>query len=134
MFEINALEFMEMLKIEKNNNDKSSNKKWDKSCPIWVFLGQNFTKIFSYLKSAPSNLSNCKFCEGTKMPKFGTKNTLFRYFWARILKSYCHISNQHPEICQIAKFPEKTKITKFATKNALFGYFQNRILKNYSHV
>ena len=57
------------------------------------------------------------------MPKFGTKNTLFRYFWARILKSYCHISNQHPEICQIAKFPEKTKITKFGTKNALFGYF-----------
>ena len=25
------------------------------------------------------------------MPKFGTKNALFGYFWARILKNCCHI-------------------------------------------
>ena len=26
-----------------------------------------------------------------KMSKFGTKNALFGYFWARILKNYCEI-------------------------------------------
>ena len=34
------------------------------------------------------------------MPKFGTKNALFAYFWARILKTYCHIWNQYPRKCQ----------------------------------
>ena len=55
------------------------------------------------------------------MSKFGTKNALFGYFWARILKNYFHISNQHPQICLIAKFLEKVKMPKFGTKNALFG-------------
>ena len=32
-----------------------------------------------------------KFCERVKMTKFGTKNTLFEYFWAGNLKNYCHI-------------------------------------------
>ena len=31
-----------------------------------------------------------KFWKTIKMPKFGTKNALFRYFWAGILKQYCH--------------------------------------------
>ena len=34
------------------------------------------------------------------MLKFGTKNALFEYFWTRILKNYCHICNQHLQICQ----------------------------------
>ena len=29
IFEINALEFIQISKIEQNNNDNSSNKKWD---------------------------------------------------------------------------------------------------------
>ena len=32
-----------------------------------------------------------KFCEKTEMPKFGPKNALFGYFWARNLKNYCHM-------------------------------------------
>ena len=72
-----------------------------------------------------------KFCKKTKIPKFRTKNALFGYFWAKILKHYCHIWNQHPQICQIAKFREKTKMPKFGIKNALFGYFWARILENY---
>ena len=44
------------------------------------------------------------------MTKFGTKNTLFRYFWASILKNYCHISNQHPQICLFSKFHKKAKM------------------------
>ena len=68
------------------------------------------------------------------MPKFGIKTVLFGYFGGRILKKYCHISNQHPQICQIATFPKETKMPKFGTKNALFGYSWGRILKNYCHI
>ena len=72
------------------------------------------------------------------MPKFGTKNDLFRKFWVGIRKRYCHISDQQTQICLIVKFYEKTKIPKFGVKNdlnknalmvflnkkkVLFGYF-----------
>ena len=30
---------------------------WDKKCLSWVFWGQNYKKLLSYLKSTPSNLS-----------------------------------------------------------------------------
>ena len=59
------------------------------------------------------------------MPKFGTKNAVFGYFWTRILKIYyCHILNQHPKICLFAKFHEKTKMPKL---NALFRYFRPKM-------
>ena len=58
---------------------------------------------------------------------FLTKNALFRCFWARILKNYCHIWYPYPQICLFAKFQEKTKMPKLGTKNALFGYFWARI-------
>ena len=99
-----------------------------------VFLGWNLKKLLPYLKSTPSNLSDCKFREKTKMSQFGTKNASLGYFWAGIWKKYCHIWNQHPRLCLIAKFYKKTKIPKFGTKNALFGYFWTRILKNYCHI
>ena len=63
------------------------------------------------------------------MSKFVTKNALFGYFWARILKNYCHVSNQHPQICLNAKFREKIKIPKSGTKNALFRYVWARAFK-----
>ena len=98
----------------------------------------------SYLKSAPSNLSICKIWQKTKMPKFGTKNALFGYFWARILKNYCHIWNQHLRISVIAKFCEETKMPKFGTKNDLLGIFDQEcviwvflgknVLKDYCHI
>ena len=51
------------------------------------------------------------------------KSALFGYFWARILKRYCHISNHHPQICIFQKFREKTKMPNFGTKSALMGIF-----------
>ena len=63
----------------------------------------------------------------TKTPKFGIKNALFGYFWARISKNYCHIWNQLPRICLIAKFLRKAKMPKCGIKNALFGYFWPKI-------
>ena len=61
------------------------------------------------------------------MPKFGTKNALFAYFWVGILKQYCHISNQHFRICLIATFRGKTKMPKFGTKNVLLGIFEKKM-------
>ena len=55
------------------------------------------------------------------MSKLVTKNALFEHFWASILKKYCQILNQHPQICLIVKFgKEKPKMSKFGTKNTLF--------------
>ena len=85
--------------------------------------------------SAPWKLSKiciiAKYVEETKTPKFVTKNALFEYFRARILKNYCLIWNQHPQIRQIGKFRKKTKLPKFGTKNVLFRYFWAILLKNY---
>ena len=50
------------------------------------------------------------------------------------LKNYCHIWNQHLQICLFAKFYEKTKMTKLGSTNALSGYFWATILENYCHI
>ena len=60
------------------------------------------------------------------MSTFGTKNALFGYCLARILKRFCRIWNQDPQICQIAKFCEKAKLPIFRTTNALFWDFWAR--------
>ena len=51
------------------------------------------------------------------MPKFGNKNVLLGYSWPKILKSYCDILNQGPQICQNLKFFEITETLKFGTKD-----------------
>ena len=68
------------------------------------------------------------------MPKFGTKNALFGYFLAEILKSFFRILNQHHQVCKISKFFEETKMPKFGTKNDLFGYFSAEILKSFCRI
>ena len=107
----------------------------------WAGIWKQFCHIWN---QHPRICLIAKFRGKTKIPKFVTKNALFGYFWpkmpylcvfwARILKNYIHVWNQHPQICLTAKFCEKTKIPKFETKNALFGYFWARILKNYCHI
>ena len=86
---------------------------WKQYCHIWnhhprirlVFsrfldLGGNLGSSYPTILVYPRICRIAKFCERTKMLKFGTKNALFGYSWARILKSYCHSWNQHPQICQ----------------------------------
>ena len=68
--------------------------------PYLGIFGLDFKKLLSCLISAPSNLSNCKILQKNKNPEIWDQNTLFGYFWAIILKNYCHICNQHPQICQ----------------------------------
>ena len=47
----------------------------------------NLKMLLVYLKSVPSKFSTSKIRCKSKMPKCGTKNVLFGYFWARILIS-----------------------------------------------
>ena len=78
---------------------------WKQFCHIWSQL--------------PRIYLIAKFRGKTKMPKFWTKNDLFGYFWPKMLKylgifgleSYCHIWNQHPQICLIAKLVENESLT-----------------------
>ena len=76
----------------------------------------------------------CHICVRIIIHKFGTKNTLFAYFWVAILRNYCHIWNQRSGICLIAKFRVRTKMPKTTFKNALFGCFWARTLKHYCHI
>ena len=67
---------------------------------------QNFTKE----KQKYLNL-------GPKMPDFGILGLEFEW------KQYCHIWNQHPQICLIAKFCEKKSKLNLRPKMPYMGYF-----------
>ena len=96
--------------------------------PYWVFLTMN--DLFGYIwNQHPQICIHAEFFKKTKMPKVWSKNALFGYFWARVLKNCCHNWNQHPHFFQIGKFCRKSKMPKFGSKNALFGLFWARILK-----
>ena len=75
--------------------------------PLNFSICQNLKKPLSYLKSRPSNLPSCKVWCKIKIFKFRTENVWFAYFSLGILKSYCHIWNQHPRTCLFAKFCKK---------------------------
>ena len=53
---------------------------------IYVFLGWDFERILSYLKSAPSNLFNCKILR-KKLPNFWTKMPYLGIFAHKISKA-----------------------------------------------
>ena len=92
---------------------------------VWL---QNFVKKQKCLYLEP------------KMPFFGfiflTQNALFGYLGQEFKKNYCHIWNQHPQMCLFAKFHQKkkTKMPTFGTKNAWFGYFWTGIWKQFCHI
>ena len=65
-----------------------------------------------------------------EMPKFRTKNVLFRYIWAWILKNYWHIWNQRPRTCHKRTFNSYSefwyrvwKCLNFGPKMLYFGIF-----------
>ena len=116
----------------------------DQKCLVWAFFTKKpysdifaleFEKNYCHIwNQHPQILVMRKVCEKTKIPKLGSKNALFWYFWGRTLKSYSHIWNRHRWIRIIAKFCEETKMPKVGTKNALFGYFWTGIWKQYCHI
>ena len=56
------------------------------------------------------------------------KSALFAYFWARILKKYCHIWNQHLQIIIIVKFSKKQKCLNLRPKMPHLGIFDQKCL------
>ena len=49
---------------------------------------------------------------------------IWEFYCKNVIKNYCHIWNQHPQICQVPNFYEKIKWPKFATKNVLLGIYR----------
>ena len=110
---------------------------WDQKCLIWVFWSNTFKKNCCHVwNQHPQIFLIAKFCEKTKTPKFGIKNTIFGYFWLKIL--YLVIFGLEFEknifIFEISVLVQIQKIFKFETKNALFGCFWSIILKRYCHI
>ena len=58
------------------------------------------------------------------MAKFVTKNALFGYFWARLLKSHVVFEINTLKSVKLLNFVKKKKIkkAKYGKKSALFGY------------
>ena len=54
----------------------------------------------SHLKSAPSNLCNCKILQKNKNAWNWNQKCFIWVFLCYNFKNYCHIWNQHPQICQ----------------------------------
>ena len=96
-----------------------------------VIFGVKFSKTIVIVEIRPQFYLIAKFRKKAKMSKFGNTNALFGCFWARILKNYCHIWNQHLQIFYLQNIYKKRKLPKFLTKSALSVYFWARILKNY---
>ena len=53
-------------------------------------LGPVYKNICHIPNQHPQIYQNVYFYAKRKIFEFGTKNTLFRYFWTAILKKYCH--------------------------------------------
>ena len=65
---------------------------FDQKYLIWVYLGKNFKNAMVVYEISSEKIPLIsKFCEKTKIPELGTKNVVFGYFWARVLKNNRHI-------------------------------------------
>ena len=64
IFEISVLEFVLLQSLVEKQKSLNLGQK----CMIWVFLDWKLKSIYSYLKSTPSNLSNCEISRKNKNP------------------------------------------------------------------
>ena len=147
----------QVCQFAKFGKKKMMSKIVSKNVLFGQFLGYYFKKILSYSKSAPSNLSNCKYFQKTiaifqistlkvvNFANFGKKQSCWnlcpklRYlgiFWARTFKKNCNIWNQHNRICLIAKFSKnycdkKWKCLNLGQKMPYLGMSSANIFKKY---
>ena len=88
----------------------------------------------SYLKSAPSNLSNF----AKKQNFWNQKCLILGIFGSKFIKISVifEISNQYPEICLISKFLEKKKKKSLNSgpKIPYLNIFRPEFFKNYYHI
>ena len=84
---------------------------FDQKCLVLIILGKKFRKPIVILEISILNFVYFQILrKKSKMPKLGTKNAWFGYFWTGIWKQYCRIWNDHPQICENAKFLWKKSI------------------------
>ena len=103
---------------------------WPKMFYLDIFQLEFENNYCYILNQHPLICLIAKFYEKVKIPKFGTKNVLFEYFWAMIYKNYCHTWNQHPRICLIIKFcKKKQKRLILGPKMCYLGIFGVENLK-----
>ena len=127
ILEISTLEFIQIPKIEQNNNnDNSNNKKWNQNCLICVFWPVNCKNYCYIWNQHPPVCWNAKNCSKQKKKEIWDQKCLIWTFWAELLKSYWYIWNQLPRICQNAKFRAKIKILK----GTLMQIWQSAILSS----
>ena len=90
-------------------------------------MGWDFKTILSYLKSAPSNLSNCKIWRKQKCLNLGNKNALFGSFWARILKKTI-VMFEISTFEVVQNFVTKQNCQKLGLKMPYLGIFDQKDL------
>ena len=101
-------------------------KLWTKHV-LFRFFGARIWKTIVISRINTFSQKNKKYLIlAQKKPSFGISEL-------ELLRNYCHIWNQHPEIiCKILQ--KELKMSKLGTKNDLFVFFWTRIWKSYCYI
>ena len=76
--------------------------------PYFGIFGLEFSKNYCHIRNQhPQIRIIAKFCEIMKMAKFGAKNALLRYFWARVFKKLLSYWKSLPSNLSISKILRK---------------------------
>ena len=115
---------------------KVSNKKKCKFLnlgPEMPFSDSILKKIFLYLKSAPSNLSNCKVRCKQKNLNLGLQMPDFVYFWAAILKMFLYLNLAQLNLSK-CKISCETKRLEIWDQKYHIWVFKQNFEENYLHI
>ena len=131
IFEISNLEFAFLQSfVQKLNIIRFGNKNAN--------FGARILKYYSHIwNQRPRICLLTKLEANTKIFKFGTKNTLFGYFFHQKCPIWVFLYNNLKSASSSlsnCKISGKCKMAKFGTENALFECFCARILTNYCHI
>ena len=106
----------------------------DQNCLIWVFLSKNHKKLQSYLKSAPSNLCNCKILQknkkclnfGPKLPDLGIfdqKCLIWVFLSMNCKRAIVSFEVRTPKFVYLQNFTKKQKYLYLEQKMSDLGIF-----------
>ena len=90
IFEINAFEFIQIPRIEQNNNDNSNNNKWDQKFLIWVFWPVDLKNGCYIWNQHPQICQNAKFTAKIKIQN-KTKKVILMQIWKSVNRLYMEI-------------------------------------------
>ena len=68
------------------------------------------------------------------MPKFGIKDALLGYFWARIKKKLSYLKSTLSNLCNCKILQQRKKKQNLGPKMPYLGIFELEFLKNYCNV